>query len=65
MKANGNAPVEDVERMFGTEDVEYRLKRLQMAKYYGWSIVDINEMTDTEFDDAYAYMGAIANLNGK
>jgi len=63
MAIKTGAPVADFERMFGVDNLGERIKRLQMAKYYGWSLTEIEEMTEAQFDDAYGYMGAIATMN--
>ena len=63
MAIKTGANVGDFERMFGVENLAERIKRLQMAKYYGWSLTEIEEMTEAQFDDAYAYMGAVSKMS--
>lgn len=63
MALKTGANVAEFERMFGVDNLGERIKRLQVAKYYGWSLTEIDEMTEAQFDDAYAYMGAIGKMS--
>lgn len=49
--------------MFGVDALGERVRDLQMAKYYGWTLNDIEDMTEQQYNDAYGYMGAVAKMS--
>lgn len=57
------ATVGEIEAMFKVDDLGEDVKAFQMAKYYGWTLADINELTLDQHDRAYAYMAAVAKMS--
>lgn len=49
--------------MFGVDALGEQVRDLQMAKYYGWTLTDIENMTERQYNRAYGYMGAVAKIN--
>lgn len=46
----------DLERDFGVKDGIARITRLQLAKWYGWTLEQIDDLSLGDLQDAYDYM---------
>lgn len=59
------AKVAEIETMFGVDDLGKDVRDLQMARFYGWTLAEIEDMSERQYDRAYAYMSAMTNLMEK
>ena len=41
------------------DDIAWRIRRLQLAQFYGWSLADIDALSLTDLIDALAYRSAL------
>ena len=44
---------------FGIDDLAWRIRRLQLAHFYGWSLAQIDSLSLTDLADALAYRSAL------
>lgn len=44
---------------FGVSDLAWRIRRLQLAHFYGWSLPAIDALSLTDLSDALAYRAAL------
>jgi len=57
LKFGGNT--RSIEQDFGVSDLGRRMRRLQLAEHFGWSMREMDTMTLDELDDAYDYLSAV------
>jgi hypothetical protein len=44
---------------FGVPDLGWRIRRLQLAHFYGWTLASIDALSLNDLSDALAYRAAI------
>jgi hypothetical protein len=44
---------------FGVRGLAWRVQRLQVAEFYGWSLAEIDALSHADLDDALAYASAV------
>lgn len=49
-------------RKFSLPDLKLRLHRLHLAAFFGWTLAEIDAMTATDYNDALAYLAALATV---
>jgi len=55
----------DLERDFGVKDAVERISRLQLAKWYGWTLSEIDDMSLADLSDAVDYMAAVNKIQAE
>jgi hypothetical protein len=51
-----------LEQRYGVPGFGWRLRRLQLAAYYGWTLREIDALPPADLADALAYLAALAKF---
>jgi hypothetical protein len=49
-------------RKFSLPDLTRRLNRLHLAAFFGWTLAEIDAMPAADYNDALAYLAALATI---